>query len=72
MYYNKDWFSSYQLIVYGKVLMGNNGACMIINIGIIQIKIHDNIIRTLIVVRYIPKLEKILISLGIQKFFLFL
>lgn len=52
--------------------MGNNGACMIINIGIIQIKIHDNIIRTLIVVRYIPKLEKILISLGIQKFFLFL
>ena len=42
--------------------MGNNVACKVVRIDTIQIKIHDDIIRTFTNVRHIPKLNKNLIS----------
>jgi hypothetical protein len=48
--------------------MRNNVACKIIGIGIIKIKIHDGIVRTLTNVRNIPDLKKNLISLGTLDF----
>ena len=51
---NMDWFSTYQLIDGGKVLMRNDVACKVIGIDIIQIKMHGAIIRTLIDVRHVP------------------
>ena len=51
---NRNWFSTYQLIDCGKILMGNDVACKVIGIDIIQIKMHGAIIRTLIDVRHVP------------------
>ena len=51
---NRDWFSTYQLIDGGKILMGNDVACKVIGIDIIQIKMQGAIIRTLIDVRHVP------------------
>lgn len=42
--------------------MGNNVVCKVVRIDTIQIKIHDDIIRTFTNVRHIPKLNKNLIS----------
>lgn len=46
------------------VLMENNMTCKTVGVGIIQIKMHDDIVRTLTNVRHIPYLKKNLISLG--------
>ena len=62
---NRAWFNTYQPIHGGKVLMRNNVAYKVVGICTIQIKMHDGIIRTLIDVRHVPELKKILISLGI-------
>nr|CAN60994.1 hypothetical protein VITISV_036935 [Vitis vinifera] len=51
---NRNWFSTYQLIDGGKILMGNDVACKVIGIDIIQIKMQGAIIRTLIDVRHVP------------------
>ncbi|XXG70306.1 hypothetical protein AAC387_Pa06g3094 [Persea americana] len=60
----RDWFTNYQSIDGGKVLMGNNAVCKVVGIGVIKIKMHDGIVRTLSDVRHIPELKKNLISLG--------
>ena len=60
---NGDWFSTYQPIDGGKVLMGNKVACKVVGIHKIQIKMHGGIIRTLTNVRHVPKLNKNLIFL---------
>lgn len=62
---NRDWFSSFEEIDGGVVLMGNNNACQIKGIGTIRLKMHDGTIRRLTNVRYIPDLKKNLISLGV-------
>ncbi|KAA3487396.1 Retrovirus-related Pol polyprotein from transposon TNT 1-94 [Gossypium australe] len=62
---DKDWFSTYSPVKGEVVLMGNNSPCKIIGIGIIQIKMHNRIIRTLSNVRHVPNLKKNIISLGI-------
>ena len=61
----KNWFSTYESIDGGVVLMGNNHPCKTIGIGTIRIKMHDGVIRTLSDVRHIAALKKKLISLGI-------
>ena len=61
---NMDQFSTYLVINGGKLLMGNKIAYKVVRIGTIGIKMHDDIVRTLIVVRHVLKLKKILISLG--------
>ena len=60
----RDWFTNYQSIDGGKVLMGNNAACKVVGIGAIKIKMFDGIVRTLLDVKHVPELKKNLISLG--------
>jgi hypothetical protein len=60
----RDWFTTYDSVNGGSVLMGNNFACKIVGIGTIRIRMHDGIVRTLTNVRHIPDLKKNLISLG--------
>jgi hypothetical protein len=43
----RDWFTTYESINSGSVLMGNNFACKIVGMGTITIRMHDVIIRTL-------------------------
>ncbi|KAK2970709.1 hypothetical protein RJ640_015134 [Escallonia rubra] len=59
-----DWFVIYHSFDGDKVLMGNDVACKVVGIGSIHIRMHDGIVRTLTSVRHVPKLRKILISLG--------
>jgi len=61
---NRDWFTTYQPIEGGVVLIGNNMSCKVVGIGSIRIKMHDGVVRTLTNVRHIPDLKKNLISLG--------
>ena len=48
----------------GSVLLGNNKACKIAGIGSVRFKLHDESIRLLTEVRYVPDLKRNLISLG--------
>ena len=48
--------------------MGNDAACQIVGIGSVQIRIHDNLVRTLTDVHHVPQLKKNLISLGVLDF----
>ena len=61
---HRDWFSTYESLDSGVVLMGNNAQCSVANIGTVQIKTHDRVLRTLSNVRHIPDLKRNLISLG--------
>ena len=45
--------------------MGVNIYCKTIGVGSIKIRMFDNIVRTIIDVRYAPKLKNNLISLGV-------
>ena len=44
--------------------MGNNHSCSIKGIGDMSFKMHDNNVRILTHVRYVPELKRNLISLG--------
>ncbi|KAK2988245.1 hypothetical protein RJ640_000006 [Escallonia rubra] len=55
---NRDWFATYRSFDGGKVLMGNDVACKVVGIGSIQIRMHDDIVRTLTNVRHVPELRK--------------
>lgn len=61
---NREWFTTYQSINGGKILMGNNAACKLVGIGSIRIKMHYGIMRTLTDARHAPDLRKNMISLG--------
>jgi hypothetical protein len=61
---SRDWFTTYELVNGGSVLMGNNVAYKIVGIGTIKIRMHDGIVRTILKnVRHMPDLKKNLISL---------
>lgn len=45
-------------------MLGNDLACKVVGIGTINIKIFEGEIRNLDQVRYVPKLKRNLISLG--------
>ncbi|KAH1114083.1 hypothetical protein J1N35_007461 [Gossypium stocksii] len=62
---NRELFSIYNSIEGGVVSMGNDSSSKVIGIGIVKIRIHDGTIRTLSDVRYVPDLQKNLISLSI-------
>ncbi|KAG8472618.1 hypothetical protein CXB51_034307 [Gossypium anomalum] len=62
---NREWFSTYNSVEGGVVRMGNDSSSKVIGIGIVKIKMHDGMIRTLSDVRYVPDLRKNLISLSI-------
>ncbi|KAG8480246.1 hypothetical protein CXB51_024797 [Gossypium anomalum] len=60
-----EWFSTYGSVEGGVVYMGNDSSSKVIGIGTVKIRIHDGMIRTLSDVRYVPDLQKNLISLSI-------
>lgn len=59
---NKEYFSTYQSVEGGVVLMGSSNP--IVGIGLVKIQMYYDIVRTLTEVRYILKLKKSLISLS--------
>lgn len=61
---HRDWFTPYEPVDCGIVLMGNNVSCKAIGIGSIRIKTHDGVVGTLTKVRHIPDLKHNLISMG--------
>ena len=65
IYPHKDWFSSYQTINDGIVLLGDNHSYKIVGVGSVKIKMFDGVIRTLLDVIHVSKLKKYLISLGV-------
>ncbi|KAG8480749.1 hypothetical protein CXB51_025125 [Gossypium anomalum] len=44
---NRDWFTTYETVSEGVVLMGNNASCKIAGVGIIKVKMFDGVVRTL-------------------------
>ncbi|KAG8501537.1 hypothetical protein CXB51_004025 [Gossypium anomalum] len=61
---NRDWFTTYETVSEGVVLMGNNTSCKIACVGIIRVKMFDGVVRTLSDVRHGPELKRNLISLS--------
>ena len=61
----KDWFDTYKPYNGGMVQMGNDATCLVIGIGSMKIKMFDGVVRVLSIVRNVPDLRKILISLGV-------
>ncbi|KAJ9544694.1 hypothetical protein OSB04_024401 [Centaurea solstitialis] len=61
---HRSWFHTYEKVPEGVVMMGNNDSCPIIGKGTIRIRMHDGITRTLGDVRYVPELQRNLISLS--------
>ena len=64
MYPNRDWFSTYETVSKGVVLMGNNSSCKVAGIGAIKIKMFDEIVKTLSDVKHVSDLKRNLISLS--------
>ena len=64
MCFRKEWFFNFTELDGGGVYLADNQPCKIAGISSISLKNHDGSTRVLTDVRYIPKLEKNLISLG--------
>ena len=60
----REWFASFDKLNEGLMSFGNGHTCQIEEIGTIRIKLFDGMIRELKDVRYIPQLQKNLISVG--------
>ena len=60
-----NWFSTYETLSIGTVMMGNKASCKIAGIGTIQIKMFDRVVRTIGNVRHVPHLKRNMISLSI-------
>ena len=61
---NRDWFSTYESMHKGVVLMGNNASCKTAGLGTVYIRMFDGVVRTLGDVRHVPNLKRNLISLS--------
>ena len=64
---NWGWFSTYEPMHKGVVLMGNNASCKEAGIGTIHIRMFDGVVRTLGNVRHVHSLKWNLISLSTFK-----
>jgi hypothetical protein len=62
---NKDWFCDFENVNGGQVLMGNHMACQVKGIGTITLRVKDNNVLVLEKTRYVPDLQRNLISLGV-------
>ncbi|KAG8492461.1 hypothetical protein CXB51_009586 [Gossypium anomalum] len=60
----QDWFTTYETVSEGVVLIGNNASCKIAGVGTIKVKMFDGVVRTLSDVRHVPELKRNLISLS--------
>ena len=45
--------------------MGNNANCKIVGMGLVRVRCHDGIVRTITKLHHVPNLKKNLISLSI-------
>ncbi|KAG8502413.1 hypothetical protein CXB51_000424 [Gossypium anomalum] len=45
---NRDWFTTYETVSEGVILMENNASCKIAGVGTIKVKMFDRVVRTLI------------------------
>ncbi|KAI3790253.1 hypothetical protein L2E82_03169 [Cichorium intybus] len=61
---NRSWFTNYQPIEGGSILMGDNAPYKVTGIGSIQIKMFDGVVITLSDVRHVRGLKRNLISLS--------
>ncbi|KAG8478903.1 hypothetical protein CXB51_028748 [Gossypium anomalum] len=61
---NRDWFTTYETVSEGVVLMGNNASCKIVGVGTIKVKMFDGVVRTLSDVRYTAESGVLKISKG--------
>ncbi|KAG8492605.1 hypothetical protein CXB51_010032 [Gossypium anomalum] len=61
---NRDWFTTYETVFEGVVLMGNNASGKIVGVGTIKVKMFSGIVRTLSDVQHVPELKRNLISLS--------
>ncbi|GJW07978.1 retrovirus-related pol polyprotein from transposon TNT 1-94 [Tanacetum coccineum] len=64
---NRDWFVTYEEFDGMHVFMGDDSPCKVVDIGTIQIKMHDGVVRTLTDVRHVPDLKKKFRSLVVMK-----
>ncbi|KAG8490593.1 hypothetical protein CXB51_013752 [Gossypium anomalum] len=64
MSFNRDWFTTYEIVYECVVLMENNVPCKIAGIGTIKIKMFDEVVRTLSDIRHVPELKRNLILLS--------
>ena len=62
----KDWFDTYKPYNGGMVQIGNDATCLVIGIGTMKIKMFDGVVRVFSIVRHVPGLRKISISLGVM------
>ncbi|KAG8488508.1 hypothetical protein CXB51_016430 [Gossypium anomalum] len=62
---NRDWFTTYETVSEGVILMGNNASCKIAGVGAIKVKMFDGVVRTLSDVRHVLELKRNSISLSI-------
>ncbi|KAG8474939.1 hypothetical protein CXB51_031653 [Gossypium anomalum] len=60
----RDWFTTYETLSEGVILMGNNASCKIAGVGTIKVNMFDGVIRTLSDMRHVPELKRNLISLS--------
>ncbi|KAG8482553.1 hypothetical protein CXB51_024224 [Gossypium anomalum] len=44
---NQDWFTTYEIVSEGVILMGNNASCKIAGVGIIKVNMFDGVVRAL-------------------------
>ncbi|KAG8489132.1 hypothetical protein CXB51_017197 [Gossypium anomalum] len=61
---NRDWFTTYETVSEGVVLMGNNASCKIAGVGTIKVEMYDGVVRTLSDVLHVPELKRNLILLS--------
>ena len=54
----RDWFTTYRSIRGGEVLMENNVSCKVVGMGVVRIKMYDNVIKILSDVCHMPNLRK--------------
>lgn len=61
---HKEWFVELTHQDHSSVLLGNNDVCKVKGIGCVKLKLHDDSVRIMSGVRFIPQLKRNLISLG--------
>nr|GEU36957.1 retrovirus-related Pol polyprotein from transposon TNT 1-94 [Tanacetum cinerariifolium] len=61
---HQSWFTTYESFNGGDVYMGNHSIFPVIKKGNIQVKIHDDVVRTITGVRHVLDLKRNMISLS--------
>lgn len=52
---NQEWFATHAS-TSGGVLLGNDHICKVVSVGTMKIKMHDGVIRTLMIMKHIPEM----------------